>query len=140
MPEELKKRLDADTRQRLEAIQAGYEKWTRRTIWILRALVVATLALGVVSILLIGANSKRVDEIQQSRVEITRQTCEAQNDRNRKTIAAYDVRIAAAKASGELSREQLARLSESRAFTVALVDALAPVQDCDDLIRERFGK
>jgi hypothetical protein len=140
VPEELKKRLDADTRQRLEAIQAGYEKWTRRTIWILRALVVATLALGVVSILLIGANSERVDEIQQSRVDITRQTCEAQNDRNAKTVRAYDVRIAAARTSGQLTREQIARLQESRAFTVALIDSLAPRQDCAQLIRERFAK
>lgn len=139
MPEELKKRLDPDTRQRLEAIQAGYERWTRRTIWILRALVVATLALGVVSILLIDSNANRVDDIQQSRVDITRQSCEAQNDRHDKTIAEYDDRIAAAKKSGLLTDEQLSRLQESRAFTVALIDALAPVQDCEALIADRFG-
>lgn len=146
MPEELKKRLDKDTRDRLEKIQRGYEKWTRRTIRILTVLSVATLVLGALSINLLDSNGDRVDDIaaaqkniQQSRVDNTHTACEEQNDRHDRTIAELDALIAAAEKDPSVSARRIARIKRSRESTARLIQALAPHQDCLELVRDRFG-
>ena len=79
-----------------------------------------------------------LDSIQQSRVQNTFDACEEEKDRNEAAIAKYDENIAAAKKAGLLTKEQQTRLEQSRAFTVGLIDALAPAQDCRELAAARF--
>jgi hypothetical protein len=148
MPEE--QRSDQALRTRLDQIEAGYLKRadenrdlilhsSRRTSWILGLLVVVQLGLGGLSIALLEQNGQRVDDIQQSRVDITYAQCVAINDRNRNTVAEYDRRFELARKSGLVSGQQLQRAKQSRDFTVGLVDRLVPVQDCDRQLVERFG-
>jgi hypothetical protein len=115
---------DVDVHARLDTIQRGYERWTRYTIRLLAGLVVFQLALGALSIYLLGQNSERAAEaaeqraqIQQSRFNAVAQACTDQNARNaaaKREIAAADLDL------------------EARELALTIVDALAPqVPDCE---------
>lgn len=77
--------------------------------------------------------------IDASRAQVTYQACQEQNERGRKTIARYDQQIDVLTRSGLLKGERLERAKESRRFTVSLINALAPQQDCRALVRRRLG-
>lgn len=66
--------------------------------------------------------------IQSSRADSIRRSCVEQNVQHDETIRTLDEQIAERKrtASPEIAR----RLDESRAFTLLLIQALAPRQDC----------
>lgn len=130
----------ADAEDDLGAIRADYKHLARRNLSILTILAVVQLGFGVWSVYLTDQNTNRVRDIQTSRRDLTLQTCVAQNARHDDTVKAYDDRIAEAVKSGLVPAEQVARLRESRAFTVGLIDALAPVQDCKALVIRRFGR
>lgn len=129
----------ADSQDELGAIRADYKHLAKRNLSILTMLAAIQLGFGLWSVYLTDQNGQRVTDIQTSRRDLTLQTCTAQNTRHDDTIRAYDERIAAAVRSGLVPKQQLARLRESRSFTVGLIDTLAPHQDCAALITQRFG-
>lgn len=106
---------------------------------ILYSLCAFTVVLGLLALRADQLNGDRVDDIQSSRVQNTYNNCEEQNARNENTIAVFDKRIAEGVKSGELKGQRLQRARESRAFTVGLIGALAPHQNCLQLVRTRFG-
>lgn len=143
MPE---RRTDPDTRgaldQRLDKIEAGYlaradtnhgliQKYGRRTTRMLTLLAVVLIGLGILNIIL---NDNRVDDIQQSRVDITYGQCQGLNKRNRDTKAQLDAILKRVPAN----RQE--RAQASRVATGLLIDALAPVTDCEKQLDQRFGK
>ena len=67
--------------------------------------------------------------IQQQRAEGILRNCMDQNQRHRSTIATLDSVIA------QLPKSQRAQAIKNRNFTVLLIDALAPLQDCQRLVR-----
>lgn len=81
----------------------------------------------------VAANAKQGDRleelvgrIQQERVRNIRSGCADQNDRNKDTKRAF--------------RRQLPPPpGEARRFTFALLDALAPVRDCDAVVQTQTG-
>lgn len=84
---------NADIRERLAEIDAGYKeradrnakaiaKFAHRTFWTLVAVMVILVALGVVQVFVLKANSDRVDDIQASRVEATRDRCASDDHQN----------------------------------------------------------
>lgn len=99
---------------------------------------------------LIGANSDRateskrvadrlagiVDQIQAERKANIEKNCRDLNARNVATVRELDARLAAARS--QLSPAERAQLKESRDFTVALIDALAPRRDCDDVLASQI--
>lgn len=64
------------------------------------------------------------------------ENCEDQNERNEETIRTLDLRIA--RLAKSLSPSELTQLKASRAFTVSLVNALAPHRDCK-VVLQRAG-
>jgi hypothetical protein len=75
----------------------------------------------------VGRVDGLVQSIQDERIANTRSSCETQNTRNLRT-----------------KRELRARVPDGDerrlAITVALIDALAPVRDCDVVVAEQTGK
>lgn len=136
------RRENALLRSRLEAIQVGYEKWTRHTVRLLAILFVIQLGLGALSLYLVTQNVKRGDEtrnlvtqIQQSRAASVRLTCQEQNARHDRTIATLDQVIG--KLPPGTERDRAAR---NRQSTILLIDALAPKRDCEAWVRRLVGR
>jgi hypothetical protein len=73
-------------------------------------------------------------EIRQQRADSIRVTCEEVNTRNRTTVETYDHQIAAIEP--KLKPRERAQLKQSRDFTVGLINALAPVEDCKARVRQ----
>jgi hypothetical protein len=125
-----------------EEFRAAIEElkaYRKRSLLILYTLCAFTFAFGVSSVYLLDQNSERVDDIESSRATVIFNNCSEQNARNRAAVTEYDRRILAAKKSGLLTKEQESRLKESRTFTVALIGALQPFQDCRGLVARRLG-
>ena len=76
-----------------------------------------------------------VKDIQRSRIEITRETCRAQNRRHDSTIERLHRLIVVAKRREPDRGEEIERSAKG---SIALIDALQPVQDCEALIKKRF--
>ena len=63
------RRIDDETRDRIEEISVGYRLWRQKTIAILATLVFVQLGLGILSVSLVGrqgkadANARRIDRI-----------------------------------------------------------------------------
>jgi negative regulator of sigma E activity len=69
-------------------------------------------------------------EIQAQRINAIRTSCEAQNQRNVKTIKTLDGLIA------KLPSKQRPRAQAGRDNTVLLINALAPKQNCAKVVQE----
>lgn len=97
----------------------------------------------------------RIRDINTSRALISYTTCLDQNERHDATVNQIDkilivrkaqlrkqIKEADARRDSVISqslREQIDRLDDSRSSTVALIDALAPHQNCKQIIIDRFG-
>lgn len=151
------RRQDPWSRERItKVLQASIEDrkhLNKHLSWVERAVVAQGIVLVVSMILiagipviapggLIGANADRATEskrvadklalvvatIQQEREANIGRSCVDQNTRHDNTIRELDARLELA--SQTLSPAQRAQLEQSRDFTVALIDALAPRRDC----------
>lgn len=78
----------------------------------------------------------RVDDVQQSRAELTYISCLEQNERNvdaRKAIKdIFDVSV-------QHGEQTQAEANTAQAATDTIIAALAPHRDCQALVEERFG-
>jgi hypothetical protein len=118
--------------------------------WVLLAIA------AVVGVYALTNESKdRVNDINKSRALITYTGCLDQNNKHDSTILQLDrllivrkselrKQIKAAEEAGNATtaaslRGQIDRLDDSRSSTVSLIDALAPRQNCDQLVLDRFG-
>jgi hypothetical protein len=84
--------------------------------------------------MLFVALPRKTDEIQRSRAAAVIDTCRDQNVRHDRTIAR--LRILIARLPDGRQRTEAER---NIASTIALIDALAPRQDCAALARKRVG-
>jgi hypothetical protein len=96
-------------------------------------------------------NRELIEQINRSRAEITYTTCKNTNDRHDATVRTIDSIIAnrkeeiiAAENVGDseeamLLRAQLDAIDAGRSTTVSLIDALSPLTNCEQLVRDRFG-
>lgn len=92
------------------------------------AIPVILTGLVVYSIIQRGQLGGLAHRIQASRVEATLRACEEQNHRHNQTVAKLDMLIA------KVPPDQRARAKASRDSTIALIDALVPVRDCDQVV------
>jgi hypothetical protein len=105
--------------------------------WVLVVLVAASilLAAGLAINLLddttgdVSQNTAFVEAIQEERARATRENCRIQNAQNRNTVARVRERYRL------LSPTERREGRESRDYTIALIDALAPVRDCKKLVK-----
>jgi hypothetical protein len=81
---------------------------------------------------------ERIEAIDHHRAVVAYTTCLEQNERHDSTIRVVDKRLAGIVATGDIDR--IAAAQESRDFTVQLIDALAPHQDCERISEDRFGE
>lgn len=66
--------------------------------------------------------------VKENREDAILETCEDQNRRNRKTIFALEQELRVA--SAHLTRAQRSEIRKTRTATVTIIDALAPVENC----------
>lgn len=126
------RRKDTETRSRLAVIQAGYEKWARRTLIILALQFVALLG----GAYLYLQNKERIHDIQKSRTENMLISCESQNARHDATIKAV-FKITQKKWLTAKPQEKLVIRTQRRG-TVFIINALAPKQNCAKLVKARI--
>jgi hypothetical protein len=102
--------------------------------WQLVAVYVLIVAAGALGITQTQHVAHRADalarDIQAQRVSSIVQSCEQQNARHDATIATLD-RLIRQQPAGQRRRAE-----RSRASTVLLIDALAPMRDCQKVLRE----
>lgn len=114
----------------------GWRRFVRdnwyRDVWLL---VVSAVVLVAIIKALGAANDAKdnVAAIQDSRVALTRDTCEQQNSRHDNTIKRLN------KLVNEIHDPRQRRRAQANiAGTISLIDALAPHQNCTALIHSRF--
>lgn len=143
------RRIDLPTRGRLEEIHASYRRYTRKTNTILLILALAQIGLGTLSVYLVGQNNKRssehvrvseanrrtVAQIQAERERNSRNACESLNARNRNTKREIRRLVRDAPPRPGNRAEQRRNL----AGTFLIIDRLAPVQNCDDVVAAQVG-
>jgi hypothetical protein len=99
------------------------------------------LLVAVVVVLSIWALQGRANDrdqiraIQEERIGNIRDNCVETNRRHDATIAALDARFVQLAASASAKERQ--QLQASRDFTVSLIDALAPKDDCAARVRDQ---
>jgi hypothetical protein len=99
-----------------------------------------------------AANRELIADIQQSRAEVTYTSCKDQNARHDATVMRIDAIIIERKqqirqaiqrtddpAAQATFRGQLDQIDDGRSTTVSLIDALAPHQNCDQIVLDRYG-
>lgn len=129
--------LPADSDPRVDHESRDEIKDTLRTVKrYLGILIVATLGFAVLTVYL---DRHQANEIQDQRRTTLITACAEQNARHDATILKYDTSIQAAIDAGLIKGERLQRARESRQFTVGLINALAPVRNCEARAR-RFVK
>jgi hypothetical protein len=134
---EVRKLLEG-IQQKVDDIQKGYVVWARVTYGIL-ALVAVIVAFGAVAaVVSIHANHDRIEDIQASRIDVALTTCRDQNERSKNTTKQLDAILT--KRIKTATPTEAARLKMSRAFTILLIDALAPRQNCKKVIAQRYGR
>jgi hypothetical protein len=84
-----------------------------------------------------SVNKRAVTKINDSRKDIAFNTCIGQNMRHDNTVRVLDRQLDLAK--DKATPAQLIQIRKSRQFTVFLLDALAPKQNCSALVEKRFG-
>jgi hypothetical protein len=122
------RRADHPTRERLEAIDRGYRVFTARLTWYLRAFV-ALMCVGAIAFTyLVAVNRDRATEardlgrqIQLERARNIRDNCVSQNARHDNTVTVVKANV-------------------DKRIVIALIDALAPVRDCELLVRRQVGR
>ena len=136
------RRLDLESRERVEALEVRYHDFQRRSL-----IGQAIVGVAVVLALILGGinqqqQSNRSEETRELALQIQTErkrniggACRDQNLRNRTTIATLDQLLRRMQADPKVSADRKAQAKTSRQGTVLLIDALAPVQDCADLLQ-----
>lgn len=117
-----------DTKTRVDIIHS-YERTLRTVKRWLRILVVSTLALAAFTYYL---DQDQTGEIQDQRRDTIITACQEQNARHDATLEQLDVLISKIPKSDPRHD----RAQQSRASTALLIDALAPVRDCEARARK----
>lgn len=103
----------------------------RVTNWVTRGSIAALVIFNIVGWRALQAQQ---DEMDQSRVNITYRACREQNDRHDQTLARLNNLVSA------LPAPERKRAERNSAGSKALIETLAPHQDCRALVRHRFGE
>lgn len=125
--------MSADLGRRLHDLEKGRRENAERiagAIWRLRIFAAVFLVAFSFGLWRVAVQS---NDIQQSREDAIRQSCEDTNARHDHTIAQLNILLDQALKDHP---EDRARIEQSRASTTLLIDALVPRQDCDRLVSD----
>lgn len=122
----VERRTDNRTRQRIVDLEDRYAKVARSLTIAVAIIGVTLIALTAVSASLINANQDRSKQIQGERAKTTRDNCNAQNVRHNSATQALNDSF-----EGGENRETTAT---QRRTIMQLIDALAPVRDCEQVV------
>jgi hypothetical protein len=126
--EDLEKKLDGH----IDQIEEKFDRWFRRGLIIIALIgLCCAAALGGVYLVL--------GEVAETRRDFTRSQCEAQNKHNRDTSAQLTA-LALQDEKERKTEEAKEEVRRRRDVTLALIDALAPEQDCDYLVKLAVGE
>lgn len=103
--------------------------------------------IGLIAFVLIGLSTTAglfgfayvLSEVQDNRKEFIHSSCEATNKRNKDTVAKL-TELNAEAVDAATSGAERKRIEQSLPGTVALINALSPIQDCDQLVRVAQGE
>jgi hypothetical protein len=84
-----------------------------------------------------GETNARIAAIQAQRRQSVNNTCVAQDQRHDATIKRLNAGLNAAEKTA--SPAQLAQVRQSRAFTISLINALAPKQNCQAAVKRALA-
>jgi hypothetical protein len=126
--EALEKKLDGH----ISAIEEKFDRWFRRGLIIMAFI-------GLCCAAAIGGTWIALGEIQDTREEFVRSQCESQNKHNKDTSAQL-IGLAALDEKRRKTEAGKEEVRNRRDVTLALIEALAPKQDCDFLVRVASGK
>jgi hypothetical protein len=105
-------------------------------VWVQHVWLIVVTALVVSALVAFNDQQQRSTElglaIQQQRADAIRDGCQEQNGRHDRTIVKLEMLIAAIKDPARRRRAE-----RNVGGTIALIDALAPKQDCGRLVRQR---
>jgi hypothetical protein len=125
-------RSDIETRKRLDEIHELVSFSLLRTYKILRVICAVVIFMAIAGGWLIYQNHLRTQEIQNQRIEAMLINCQDQNYRNISTKAILDEQFK--KITKNFTPAQKLATNRSKAFTILLIDALAPFRDCKKAI------
>lgn len=104
----------------------------RRKPWRAEILIVAALTIAIAVIGWVKV-SGLIDDVQQNRVEFITQECLDVNQRHDNTVDALNALLDKAL---EKHPERASQIEQSRESTILLIDALVPVRDCEERVKE----
>jgi hypothetical protein len=131
---ELENRLTEHT----EAVAKRFHRWFIISL-VAFSVIALTSAAGLVGFgVLLKQQGHTTHAIQKQRTETVLRTCEDQNRRNESTTQAVLRRYRVERAKANPARR--ARLRDSVQFTLGLINALAPEQNCSEAVKEATGK
>lgn len=110
-----------------------YDKLARNIIAILAFLFITQMGLGLWNLGLSHDNTIRTQEIQASRKNSILISCEEQNIRNENSISTLDDLFAKSKF---ISKAGTVQIEQTKTFTILLINALAPKQDCAQRVKK----
>ena len=126
----VERRDDGGSRYRISVLEQRYQRFQRKSL----------IGQAVVSVFVISAlvaSCLNYNGIQDSRRDAIRNACEEQNERNRETIAQLDALLLTLRNNPEVPQAEKDRSQRNRQGTILLIEALAPSQNCDDLVKRR---
>jgi hypothetical protein len=134
----------ADLEKTAERLEAGRKANRGAISWLVRGFVILAAGNAIVGYAVIDVgkkastrNSERIADIQAQRKDSILSSCRDQNGRHDNTIRKLDKGLAAAT---KAHPERAVQARESRSFTVTLIEALAPKQNCEQRARELVPK
>lgn len=110
-----------------------YDKLARNIIIILSFLCITQAGLGLWNLSLSNDNTIRTEEIQASRKNSILISCEEQNIRNENSISTLDDLLSRGKF---VSQSETMQIEQTKTFTILLINALAPKQNCAQRVKK----
>lgn len=117
----------------IQKLYNKYDKLARNIIAILAFLFIAQMGLGLWNLSLSHDNTIRTEEIQASRKNSILISCEEQNTRNENSISTLDDLLTK---GNFLSHAETMQIEQTKTFTILLINALAPKQDCVQRVKK----
>lgn len=122
--------------EKIKILYKKYDKLARNIVIVLSFLFISQFGLGIWNLNLSHDNSVRTEEIQSSRKNSILISCEEQNMRNENSISTLNDLLFKNKI---ISIQQKNQIEQTKTFTILLINALAPRQNCAMRVK-RFTK
>lgn len=125
--------MNETSREDFQKLYEKYDRFARNIIIILAFLFGTQMGLGLWNLNLSHDNTIRTEEIQSSRKNSILISCEEQNTRNENSIFTLDDLLSRGKF---VSQAETMQIEQTKTFTILLINALAPKQNCAQRVKK----